>query len=268
MKPIDPLQLQRLVDGELDNQQIQELLREAETESGQWREIATGFVENQIWNRAFQAKNPSSGDASSSKIIVEPQSKTSVRSSLDQHPDHLSGRTAFSWWVVAASLLTAVTIGYMANQIQNRDLPNTLVENKSPVPVESHDDLDLKNGLADNLPPRNTAPRNAVPNLDQPKMTPASLQAPYHLEVPQDSQQFGQLANESTTVPLFNISNQEQLDQLRQQKREPVIPPRLLKRLQGSGYQMQENVKYISGKLSDGRSFVVPVRTIRVVPGQ
>ncbi len=270
MNPIDPLQLQRLVDGELDNAETQELLRQAEQMPEQWQEIATGFVENQIWNRAFQA-NPKSAPTSDSKFDsnlqaafeseTDSQHDLNPELAVNQNSTHGSNQSNFSWWVMAASILAAVSIGYMASQIQNGSV--------SSVDPVSSGGLAANSNSPDVRNLQSNGPRNGLVNPAQSKITPAKLDAPYHLEVPENSEQFGKLPGGSTTVPLFTISNQAQLDELRKkQQNEPIIPPKILKQLMGSGYQFQQDIKFISGKLGDGRSFVVPVRTIRLLPGQ
>ena len=266
MNPIDPLQLQRLVDGELDNAETQELLRQAEQTPEQWQEIATGFVENQIWNRAFQAK-PKPAPTTDSKFdsnlqaAFEPETTQHDFNPANQSSTHRSNQSNFSWWVMAASILAAVSIGYMASQIQNGSVASV-----NPV---SSDGMAANSNLPDVRNLQSNGLRNELVNPVQSKITPAKLDAPYHLEVPENSEQFGKLPSGSTTVPLFTISNQAQLDELRKkQQSEPIIPPKILKQLMGSGYQFQQDIKFISGKLGDGRSFVVPVRTIRLLPGQ
>ena len=238
MKPIDPLQLQRLVDGELDNPQVQQMLDDAQASPDQWQEIAVGFVENQIWNRAFVGDESASTDepAASTQTIEVSKSEQSFE-----------GQN-FSWWILAASLMLAGAIGFMLSELRPTSVPqDSIVEN---APTSSVPELS--------------------PQLDQPKITPAVLKADYHLEVPPDNAELGELANAAmpASVPLFSIRNMDQLRQVDRQQTNYKLPPELLEELQGSGYQMQQNVKFLSGQLGDGRSFVVPVRTIRFLPGQ
>lgn len=93
-------------------------------------------------------------------------------------------------------------------------------------------------------------------------------QADYHLELPEE--QLGELASAGPVapVPLFTVKNAEQWKRLNKQRNQSAISPEMLKQLTGSGYQMEQDINYISGRLVDGRSFVVPVRTIRFLPGQ
>jgi len=255
MKPIDPLQLQRLVDGELDQPQIQQVLAEAKAAPEQWQAIAVGFVENQIWDRAFQADNlVGSVTPTASAPVVEnfaagkdPSQKT-TRVHEPIHP-----RSNYSWLVLAASLLAAATIGYMVNQIQNRNVPSSnIAEKTSPISEPL---------IANKSPDNNSA---------APQITPASLQPDYHLEVPQDNEHLRDVmaAGPVAPVPLYRIGNVEQLEQFKLQRQPSELPPEIVQRLNGSGYQMQQDINFISGRLGDGRAFVVPVRTIRFLPGQ
>ena len=170
MKPIDPLQLQRLVDGELGDKQVQQILIDAKAEPDQWRDIAVGFVESQTWSRAFKDDVASNADplvvASKSADSMEPADRVNSVSSKPTNPHPSS---SFSWLVMAASLVAAATIGYMVNQIQNRSLPT--------VPIAENDNPAISEPLIAD---------NAVNDV-QPKMTPADYRpADYHLEVPEE----------------------------------------------------------------------------------
>jgi hypothetical protein len=269
MKPIDPLQLQRLVDGELDFQHVQQLLVEAETTPEQWKEIAVGFVENQTWNQAFQSRG---------QIPAAQPSVETIKRELDSDTKQLSlsaatavspnDRSSHSWWVMAASLLAAASIGYLISQIQTRDFSGSsvaqLTTGSSSHPDDPGSNSDSKsNGgseLAANLD-------NQFIQADPSKIT----QADYHLEVPLDEQNSFEVAGQSTSVPLYQVDNAQQLQQLNliaRQRHTPAISAEMLKRLTGSGYRMVQEVDYVSGRLEDGRSFVVPVRTIRFAVGQ
>jgi len=270
MKPIDPLQLQRLVDGELDQPQIQQMLSAANATPQQWQEIAVGFVENQIWERAFLSDETASSPASvatapaaegptpadqNSVQVTPPTVKNELQRTedhrVDRHPSR-HHRSIHSRLVMAASLLAAATIGYMGNQIQNRILPSTKIAENASAPS------------SEPLIANNTEPKTPGSQL-----RPAVLEPDYHLEVPQDNEYLRDMAaGPVAPVPLYRIGNAEQLKQFNQQ-RDPVnLPPEILQHLSGSGYQMQQDINFISGHLGDGRSFVVPVRTIRFVPGQ
>lgn len=262
MKPIDPLQLQRLVDGELDQSQIHLVLTEAKSEPQQWQEIAVGFVENQLWDQAFQSDHPmvpqehlgSALDIENANTDKQNPDVKTARPFKAIQQDRIQQRSAHSWLVMAASLLVAGMIGYMANHIQNRNIPPSEIAEESlgtlPDPL-----------IVKNLPDSHEA---------EPKLTPASMHPDFHLEVPQDNEHLRDMvaAGPVAPVPLYRIGNAEQLKQFNRQRNPPEIPIEILQRLNGSGYQMQQEFRFISGRLGDGRSFVVPVRTVRFLPGQ
>lgn len=254
MKPIKPQQLQRLIDNELDVKQVQQILNEARIAPDHWEQIAVGFVEDQTWSRAFTNQDSSGKFDSSSVSPVDSTAPASTNFYHQEKTDSSVRRTSFSPLVMAASLFLAATIGYMANQIQNRNLPeSSLAEN---VPHAA-------NPLLAANSTENTRPENGT-HVERPKMT----QADYHLEVPPEH--LGELgsAGPVAPIPLFAVNNIEQLRRIDRQRNKPSISPEMLKRFTVSGYQMEQNVNYISGRLGDGRSFVVPVRTIRFLPGQ
>ncbi len=256
MKSIDPLLLQRLVDGELDSPQIQQILTEATAAPEQWQEIAVGFVENQAWGRAFESVESEISTRHAAPAPVAADERVSDKDTIRKSkmaPNSIQRRSMPSWLILAASLLAAATIGYMANQIQNRNLPSSKLAKETLEPTEPL--------LAKVHPDSQTG---------IPQMTPAMLEPDYHLEVPQDNEYLRDVmaAGPVAPVPLYRIGNAEQLKQFNQQRSPAKLPPEILQDLAGSGYQMQQDLNFISGRLDDGRSFVVPVRTIRFVPGQ
>ncbi len=246
MKPIDPLQLQRLVDSELDDKQIHQILADANATPEHWQEIAIGFIENQSWSRAFRNQETKHNTGQDSVVLVSDPGR--VKSESKRSP------MRYSSFVLTASLLAAATMGYMTSQIQNRNLPVAL--------DEGHELPATGPMLVDGSSTKAQPKQGYI--VDQPRMT----QADYHLEVP--AEQLGEMASVGPVapVPLFSVDNVEQLNQLSQQPVTPAISPLMLERLAGSGYQMEQDINYICGRLGDGRSFVVPVRTIRFLQGQ
>lgn len=274
MKSIDPLQLQRLVDGELNDSEIQSVLGDADSIPHQWRDIAIGYIENQLWCKAFhsgEAADSNSLNSAKSAISAVITSEQAGASDTDRSPTpasalekHLrssasAGRPfGFSWLIMAASLLVAGTIGYMANQIANRTIPPTVADNVQPPSVD------------DSLPGPMIAQNSPSTNVPQPEITPISLKPDYHLEVPADSEPLRDMVSGGapTSVPLFRIGNRDQLKQLNEKCNSDGLPLEVLRRLANSGYRMEQHIEFISGQLDDGQSFIVPVRTIRFVPGQ
>ena len=249
---LDPMTLQRLIDGELDTQQVQEILSQAQASPDQWKSIAVGFIENQTWEMALSSKfaqpaqaadpNPSSytnlnsyaeksepGIGSSSGALATVKGETRRRSAVG--------------WAIAASLLAAAAFGYMANQIQNRNLRgDSIVENQTSLDPEIS---------------------------DKPKLTAVGLTPDFHVEMPPEAG-FGRLdeQNSNGRVPVYRVTNADQLEQFQAQRAiESAFPRRIVEQLSSSGYQIEQEIEFVSGQVDD-QSFVVPLRTIRLIPGQ
>jgi len=270
MKPddskIDPMLLQRLIDGELDNEQVQQILIEASSTPGQWREIAVGFVENQTWTNAFQSdfqRIENSQRSSYASTFVDHANETTnandekVSKSKNSETASSKTRSPNPWWVMAASLLVAGAIGFMASEILNRDMPT------NPIAGNQNSSLSDSNDLA-------IAEKSRTKTDKLPRMTPATLTPDYHLEVPNDNEHFRDFALEKSNsqVPIYRVTNQQEMDQLYAKRQLESVPSEVLLQFSGAGYQMQTEIEFISGKIGDDESFVVPVRTIFFVPGQ
>ena len=89
------------------------------------------------------------------------------------------------------------------------------------------------------------------------------------------------MGKHNNSIPLYDIGrlNPEQLANLRGDDRAAreamfsrVLPrslsQELVQQLQQSGGMVDQNLEFISGRLDDGRSYLIPYRTIRFLPGQ
>jgi len=244
---LDPLILQRLIDGELQTEQVQQILAQAQSAPQQWETIAVGFIENQAWHRALNSQfaDRNADDITEQLLDSELESETSPKHSLasDKRENQKQlKRERGPWWVIAASLLAAAAIGYMTNQIVNRSLPvNSIAEKESQS--------------------RSGAPLT-------PELTAADLIPDFHVEVPQDSRFAIQGNDSANRVPVYRVTNTDQLKQFQAQREiESAFPRSVVEQLSNSGYQIEQEIEFVSGEFDD-QSFVVPLRTIRFIPGQ
>ena len=253
---LDPMTLQRLIDGELDTRQVQEILLQAQASPDQWESIAVGFIENQTWEKALSSKfaqATAGSDSTETSCLEKSDSNSSSSSALDTAAVALETadsrepqpqpRTPIRWWAIAASLMAAAAIGYMTNQIQNRNLPSTSIAESKP-----------SNDLV-------------VPA--KPELTATALVPDFHVEIPQESG-FGRLDGQDSNgrVPVYRVTNMDQLRQLQAQRTiESAFPRQIMEQLSDSGYQIEQEIEFVSGQVDD-QSFVVPLRTIRLIPGQ
>lgn len=104
MSPIDPAELDRLVDGQLTDPQRRELLARLEREPDGWRRCALAFLEAESWKEVFRATAASAAAPSA----IQPQVPPEARPRIAGHP---------SRWVtvlaMAASFLLAFGLGLL-----------------------------------------------------------------------------------------------------------------------------------------------------------
>lgn len=232
---IDPLNLQRMIDGELDRQQIQAMLKSADDQPESWREIAIAFVEDQIWKQEFQ-----SGDSGRFNKVAMKSDVLTDRDESNHRTLALLGR----WGALAACLLVAVGIGYWSGleQTNNRSGDNsTTIADAVPILTT--------NQIASSVD-------TATSGLNQ-----VSYRPDYHMQL-NDPNGKSLLNSE---IPLYEYEHAKKIGY---DMRTEAIPSDLQQELLNRGYQLNQDLNYVSGRLEDGREFVVPIRTINMVPGQ
>jgi hypothetical protein len=232
---IDKTELQKLVDGELDLASSRRLAKSAETDPSQWRQIATAFIEDRLWQKSFQRLDQDSNFSNMETL----QSETAAKATPVRTPASVSFP---SWLALAAGLLLAAGIGFYAGSSGSID---RRIDDATSGLVAVEDSPEAKNLMS------------------KPKeLTLADLKPEYELELT-DAMGVGK-----SSVPLYSARRLNQLPQSQQSVFAGGPSNQQLNQWRQSGYQLQQNVDYLSGRLKDGRSFVVPVQTINVSAGQ
>lgn len=222
---MDPIQLQRLVDGELSFEQTQSVLCGAKDQPQLWETIATAFVENQIWQSEF-----------SSQLECSSAAKPVGSAIATERSAYQVGR----WFALAASLLLAVSVGFLVSWPSDS------------VPGENSGLL--ANGQQASA---NTSLERGA-ELDDLNQRPAV----YHrvqVEDPTGNQYL------NSDVPLYRVNPQELEHYV---SNDGYLSDDVRRRAADSGYNMQKNVRFLSGRLNDGRRFVIPVRKYSFSQGQ
>ena len=250
MNPTDPLQLQRLVDGECDEAELRSLLADAAHHEDGWREIATAFVEDRLWQQQFCRTAAGSGETSllgpKQALRIQPLSRQASRI-----PDtRFRQPRSIRWLTMAAAMLLAVSFGYLLGTDPAKpwnDAPLAASHQRTlPVPV---------------------AKQESSPT-PVPKMTPASLKADYHLQLPEAAGGTNEVALDGE-IPLYYVQSPDQLTLIEEPEPNRFrLSPEILVQLTDQGFQLRQDLNFISGNLKDGRSFMIPVRTINFSPGQ
>ena len=123
----DSLRLQLLVDGQLDHAQRSHWLDTLAHDSNEWRQIALGFVENQILSESLQPVALLTTESPSEKTMKDGHSR-------EQRP-HVSRHT---WLAIAGGLLLGLILGTLVPD------PADLPEVAKSVVVDSVNHSDSK----------------------------------------------------------------------------------------------------------------------------
>lgn len=241
--------LQRLVDGELDMPDIEAILAAAENDSRQWRSIACAFVEDQLFAKQF-ANLAGECDVAVVKPIEQPLVKATLKPATVETHNAYSNSSLLRQLTFVASIAVAGLIGFLIAGDNGFGFGFSKPSNFSNV----------------------NSPDIASTELPQPdtgNLTPANLEPEFQLELltPDGESIDGE-------VDLYRYGDLRQLvdvDESQPAGRkvfENVMPKSQLSdrdrlRMSRSGYAINESTDYVSGRLQDGRQFVVPVRSVR-----
>ncbi len=123
--------LDRLVDGELSQQERRELLAALDDEVGAWRRCALAFLESQSWRSQM------------SRLAWDPLAE--IGSTAEKHPV-TAGKHAARFWslclAVAASILVAFALGTQFASLRQEAAPALLAKAPQPQAAVQPDDLE------------------------------------------------------------------------------------------------------------------------------
>ncbi len=230
----DPEQLQRLIDGELSIDEVREMLAGVDEQSDHWRTIACAFVEDQLFAKQFESMTAIDGPKP-----TKPVKPSSSETGNNSRSSALLGQLA-----IAASLAVAGLVGYLVGS----DGPTSGTERVGTNTIAASDR-----------------------SVTDPAVTPVDLQPEYRMELLTPD---GEAIDGEVDLYRYNDLNRlvGNTNSKRRMTLDDVLPdsgfsPEVRQRLTRSGYEINESTNYMSGRLQDGRQFVVPVRSIRFDQG-
>ncbi len=226
--PADDTRFDRLVDGQLSEQQRHDLLAGLDDEQGGWRRCALAFLESQCWKQALGAI------VRESLSPAEPAAATHPLRSV--WPGRLGTVLA-----MAASFMLAIWLGWWVQR--ERVGLHGILTDKGGI-----GELAQNIGLQPQLPPAEPAPRVDAPR--SPWRT-VSVSAPVRNGEP---------------GPSFNLPvvERDNIDEQWLRSVPPAIPEKVRQALVRTGHEIQQRRGLVSAPLEDGRRLVVPVDRVEV----
>lgn len=260
---IDEHTLQKLVDGELGTDQIQNLLRSADQagadgDQTHWKQMAVAFAENQLIQRSF-------GDFNSASTSSADSAADSANANISNAPTEPAaankGNSALLNFVLAASLLIGTAL-LLQNIVSTKPILTT-----PSVATTTTPDADV-------------ATDDEKPLLPFNRRTLAALTPDHQLNPDVLPAAFGQSVRRQ--VPLYDAKrfDRRQLNQLRSNNRavksawfNQVIPSggisdQMVADYEKAGMLVDQEIEFLSGRLEDGRPYMIPYRTVRFTAGQ
>lgn len=245
-------EIDRMVDGELSEEEQRSLLQRLEDSSAGWRELALAYVEASVWKDQF---SPTMADLESDSApalpsVIAPIGDSHLGTSHPNIKPQARQQSALSnvFAAVAVILVFGLGIWLGRTQIELPGQPSQIADNpQSP-----------STNLA-NTPPQDEpiAPTMTVnQNTDSP--IPKTVQVVYS-----DGQSDVLRVVDVPIADSVTGDGSKQLDEF-WHRPESAIPAELRAELEKSGHRITESRNLWPAQLPDGRSVVIPVSQVHV----
>jgi hypothetical protein len=227
----------RLVDGELHDDQQRQLLLALEAQPDTWRRCALAFIEGQAWRHQIGGLISERNMSVDGAEAVHQVSRSGVRHSRSLVP---------RWLAIAASVLVAFTLGIVSSHAWRNDSGLPLEHSPSPTLAAA--------GGSDS----GSVEQNMVAvNNTAPETVPVKLPS-VQVSLPADD------GGEEQSVEVPLVEGNEQSLQSMLADRKPVLSEAELKTLQSTGHEVEQHRAFYPLKLDDGRQAVVPMDIVKV----
>ena len=245
--------IDRMVDGELSDEQQRSLLKGLEDSPSGWKTLALAYVEAATWKSHF-APQPTNVDSEKDSPPPYPTEMPTVQAATSEsltseRPDSRNESSATNVFAVVAVLLVfGLGIWLGRTQIEDPARRSQIANNATPA-----EDV-----------PKNTSPQPAPDELtivsDQHSATsiPESVQVVYS-----DGQSDVLRVVDVPLAASVALESPQQFDEF-WSRRNSLIPPELRAELEQSGHQIRESRDFWPAQLPDGRAVVIPVSQVHV----
>jgi hypothetical protein len=243
--PLDDPHFDRLVDGELSEEERRELLARLDGEPGGWRRCALAFLESQCWRQTF-------GAIDQKGILAEPAPEA-TRPSRSRGPNWVGTVLA-----MAASFFLVFWVGSMAKQAR-------LGHPATPAGASGELASTAEHRPAATL--ANPSPFSNQPLSRQPLESLAggwpqghAARGPWRMvTVSGPADDDGK--NASFSLPAVERDN---IDQQWLRSVPPAVPDDVLQAFNRTGHEIEQHRELVPVPLKDGRRLVVPVDQVDV----
>lgn len=234
---MSPLDLQRIVDGELDHAARAEILRSLGEDARAWRSLALSLLEDQQWSRGlrrelFRDDSGSELSAGGASLRIAPQTLISTSGSAVTPFKKNSFRS--SWFTALAASVTlfiGLASGVLMRSLREGDSMARIV-------------APLQDGTRDSATTAENSPRSE-----------RDLKLPMKMVLTGT----GRSENTPLEIPVVEASK---IDPEALWAREARELAKLQQKLKREGYRMEWEPRLYSGRLNDGRQVVVPVHNV------
>ncbi len=241
----DQLVIERLVDGELGEEQRKELLSSLDATPNGWRQLALAFVEAQTLRQEL-------GAMVSGPPPAVPAGQSPARGSFWLRPAAMA-------LAMAASFLAAVSLGLIFRSPSQRPADNLSVA-RPPLPATPvGEGSDWRNGPADGLGDDLADGRFESQFAEQP---PDGVGQPLRAVATVDLP----LEHEAETSLVLSSSGHSSAEDVWSRVRQPALPPHIRQLLEQLGHQLRVRRSVVPLDLPDGRRAVLPMEIIDVQP--
>ena len=246
-------EIDRLVDGELSEEQQRSLLQRLENSPAGWRELALAYVEASVWKDQFSQGTPNAVPNTAALLPAPAESLTVNRATADQTPalhpgTHQQATLASTFAVVAVLLVFGLGIWLGRTQIEIPSRPSQIADHAEAPRTNAAD------AQPQHQPDESTT--TVAQNADPP--FPKTVQFIYS-----DGQSD---VLRVVDVPISTSvagGSSQQLDEF-WNRPESAIPAELRAELEKSGHQIHESRDFWPAQLPDGRAVVIPVSQVHV----
>ncbi len=228
-EPIKDSRFDRLVDGELSEQERRDLLGRLDQDPNGWRRCALAFLESQCWKQTF-------GETVSRSVSSKPPYKT-IRTAHSPWTGRLGVLAA-----MAASFLFAFWIGSLVQR-------SSVDEIAGPSGTMGQ----IASTIAPSTPVQPVIEQNAnTAGIIPPKQTPSTPWQTVTVSAP---------AGSAIRVP---ARERDQIDPQWLQSLPTAVPDNVLQAFNRTGHEIEQHRELVPVPLNDGRQLVMPVDQVDV----